>query len=776
MTRLVPPKAASLLRGLVWTGLVLATAPISSWAQEIEPNDTIAQAHTLVLPYNSESGTISTDKDVDYYKFKGTAGAEVTVWLQAKAIDSSLVSILAFYDPKGKLLAYNDLEWNISDNKSNEDPILYLKLPSTDTYFFAVWSATNFRKQRATDPGSTGKYQLVLLTKFTGQFIDDRNEANDSQSKATLISLPYKSQRTNLIFFGDIDWYVFTAKAGNVLSIDVDSLALKGQSGSEIVVETRVGIYDEFGRLLISNDKGRDPDDGFGEDPAMTFEVTRDGRYTIVVTQREDTKFETLSNSASFLADPFFSSSKNRLGYYELDVRLLQTLNFAHIANGVFGDASYSTSIVLVNYSSTAATGSVSLYKSDGSLLVAKLTNSTSADSVHFFKIPSKGSILLKTDGVGTGSTGYATLLSTVPLGGSAIFSQYDAAGALATEAAVAATSALEFFAFPVDTTGEFNTGIAIANPPGSLQANLFLKLVDSGGSTVATKSMSLDSGRQFSMFVTGSNQLFPSVSNFRGSIQVLSDASVAAVALRSTARTLTALPPIPLNQDFPPATLYFPHVVVGPGAKNYRTTIILTNTGFFRSTGAIRFTRSDGSPMPVTIRSIQASSHTLSIPPQGTVFLETAVESTFSSGYAVVEIDHAVGGALIFSQFDPATGSLETEAAVTTSPSYSDFLIFAQAEEGYSTGYAVANPNATTSILDYTLFQGADNVTTQKKGPLSLATGRHIAEFVNGADQLFPNFTGQGTLEIKADIGLPAVALRITARTITALPVVPIR
>jgi hypothetical protein len=87
-----------------------------------------------------------------------------------------------------------------------------------------------------------------------------------------------------------------------------------------------------------------------------------------------------------------------------------------------------------------------------------------------------------------------------------------------------------------------------------------------------------------------------------------------------------------------------------------------------------------------------------------------------------------------------------------------------------------VANINSTSTSLNYTLLQGTDTVTTQKKGPISLLAGRHVAEFISGPGQLFPSFTGRGTLEIKADVAIAAVALRISARTITALPVIPIQ
>ncbi len=125
---------------------------------------------------------------------------------------------------------------------------------------------------------------------------------------------------------------------------------------------------------------------------------------------------------------------------------------------------------------------------------------------------------------------------------------------------------------------------------------SLYFKLLDTIGQTVSTRTVSLESGHHISTFVSGAGQLFPAVTNFRGSLQVFADSPVPAVALRSSPRTLTTLPATNINQAFAPVTLYFPQVVTGTGARvlsldHHPDQPRLTSP----PSGSIRFVRANG-------------------------------------------------------------------------------------------------------------------------------------------------------------------------------------
>jgi len=431
--------------------------------------------------------------------------------------------------------------------------------------------------------------------------------------------------------------------------------------------------------------------------------------------------------------------------------------------------------MVLINGTDEEARGHIEFLKSDGTPLVTRFPETGMQDSAYWFKIPPKGSVLVKTSAEGPGATGYANVIATSPVGGTVIFSQFDDIGNLVTEAAVGSVQPMDFFTLPVDATGDFNTGIAIANTRAGEAVTLYLKLLNESGQTLDNLTLTLGPGEQLARFVAGPGQFFPGISNVRGSLQVLSDAPVNAVALRSTGRTLTALPVASMNQPLAPATLYFPHVVVGSGTKTYRSTIILNNPGYFPVSGKVRFIRSDGGEMIVNSGLSSAATIAFKIDPQGTLFIQARSASDLSTGYAILEADHCVDGVLVFSQSDPGSGELETEAAVPASPRYKDFLLFAQAEDGYASGFAVANITSSASALDYFLRTAPDSASILEKGPVALDSGRHMAAFVSGNGQLFPAFSGHGTLEVMSDSPIPAVSLRITASTMTALPVIPL-
>ena len=761
-----------LTRLLAIAGTIMFMRAQSALCQgDREPNDTPAQAIQLSLPYTSCGGTISTPDDVDFYKFTATAGREITIWLQAGSIGSSLVPILSFYDSTGKLLAYNDKECN-PDYQGCEDSILYLKIPGTGLYYIAVTSATKFRKQF---PGetSTGPYGITLFTRFS--FIQDQYEPNDTLHSATPISLPFESGGANLLYLGDIDWYSFDTHKGHRISFDIDALELQSQPGWDLVVRARVGLFDSSGQLLLAADDGIDFDNGYSGDPALIFDVPRDGRYYIAVTAQADTQFATLYQNANFLKDPYVSGLQHRVGLYRLQVRALNRLYFTQIANGAFGDSSFSTSIALLNCSSQAATGSISFFKSDGTPYQLSLASDPGMNDTHWFSIPPWGGLLVKTDGTGPGSSGYAIVTSTAPIGGSAIFSQYDSRGALMTEAGVSNSTPMDFFVLPVDLTGSYNAGLAVANIAGASISNLYLRLMNSAGQCVATRSLSLDPGKQMSMFVGGADQLFPGLADFRGSLQVLADTPVYVVALRSGTNTLTTLTPAPLNLSFYPVNLTFPHVVVGSAGALYKSTIVLTNPGYFPVSGTIQFTRSDGSPMSVAIGSDRSSLHSFAVPAQGTVFLETSPSSNFQAGYATVTANHGVGGTLIFSQYDQSSGRLQTEVAIPPAEFYTDFIVLAQTDASYNTGIAFANTSSEASAMQYLLRPSSVPAKSSQLGPISLDPSTHEAILVSGNQQLFPAFTGYGTLEVTSSLPIPAMALRITATTMTALPIIPI-
>jgi hypothetical protein len=742
----------------------------SAQSSDREPNDSIAQAVQLALPVNSIFGEINPAQDIDFYKVTVQANSEVVFWVHSS---STLDPILAFYNGDGDLLAYNDKEVNLGYGGPVADPMLYVKMRTAGTYYISVCSRAKFK--RLPDGATAGGYTLWAFPHGYWLFGLDPYEPNDTRTTAVPINLPFDSNNADLTYLGDIDWYWFRGKAGEKLSIDIEALEPGTHPDWPMTLLPRVGIFDESGRLLQEAGPGTDPESGFPDDPVLVFNLPRDGRYYICVTSAPDEHYNSILSDSGFLADPYVSSARNMIGHYRLRVQTLHDLYFPQVANGSFGSVYFTTSVILVNPTDNEAAGSISFFNSDGTAMETASSSSGETGSTHWFRIPPKGDFVFQSDGTGPGTSGYARVRAAGTVGGSAIFSEYTAGGTLITEAAVGASAPMDFFTFPVDITGEFNTGVALANPNSANAINVSLNLVDLSGKLVASRNITMDKGRQTAFYVSGVGQLFPEVVNFRGSLQVMADVAIPAVALRSSNRTLTTLPAVALDQSYQPTTLYFPQVVVGPASGSYRSTIILTNPSYFAVSGSIRFTGSDGGPMAFGASSAtDGSACGFTIPPQGALFLESIPSARLTTGYAVLSADHGLGGVVIFSQLD-AAGRLLTEAAVPPAQPSEDFLVFAQSDGGYNTGVALANINDLASGLNFLLRANASGSNILESTPGPLEAGRHSAALLSGADQLFPAFSGTGTLEVRSSVPIPAIALRLTAATMTAVPVIPV-
>lgn len=763
--------SGSYCRKLLWLAALLALWVPGVHAQEDpEPNDTPGEALLLRLPFSSTYGLINSYADVDFYKFDAQAREDVIIWVQTAKIRSPLAAIVALCDATGSVLAYSEREWNLADRTPAAEPILYAKTTAAGTYYIAVTSRALFFGEPEGEPGEEGRYGLLLFKRFENPDYDDPNEPNDTRPTATRIALPYQSLKANLLHFGDVDWYRVTAKKGESVSIDVDALELAGTPGWEMIVRTRLGLFDDSGRLLAVSAAGRDPDSGFTDDPALTLAVPKDGNYFIAVASVLDEAFGQAYESPEFALDPEVRSSDGRIGRYRIRVRSLQRLQFPQFANGSFGTVSYATKLILLNPGAEAVSGSVSFFRGDGTGAALPLAFPEGSDA-GLFVVPGRGSIVIRTDGSGDGVTGYATVLSTAPLGGSAVLSQFDSAGGLSTEAGVAAAAPMEFFTFPVDAAGGFNTGMAVANPQPDAEARLYLELVNSKGETVANRTLAIAAGGQASVFVSGPGQLFPEIGEFRGSLRVFSNLPVPAVALRSSAVSLTTLPVVPLNMPYQQTTLYIPQVVAGASDGLYRSTLVLANPGYFTVTADVRFTRSDGTPMALNLGAQKGAVHSYRLGPRETLFLESST-SEFVTGYATVSASQGIGATIIFSRYSLATGALETEVAVAAAPKHRQFLVFAEGGNGYETGVAMANVDPGAATVGYVLSSGEEQI---ENGPVQLEGGRHRAVLVSGPGQLFPGFSGSGVLQVSSTTPVPAMALRISATTMTALPVVPI-
>jgi hypothetical protein len=221
-----------------------------------------------------------------------------------------------------------------------------------------------------------------------------------------------------------------------------------------------------------------------------------------------------------------------------------QTLYFPQVANGSFGAGSYKTSFLITNISKTPANVNLNLTDDNGKAINMTLIGQGKRSNFAFSNLASGASLFLQTDGLGSMVTGAAMITSDTPIGVSGIFTVLDSAGAFQTEAAVNCPTGLSSLTMPIEVAGVLDTGIAFQEING-LGASLNIQLVDENGAIVGSSvKMDLPAKGHLAKMVS---ELFPKISNFKGSITVSSTAEVAALTLRinSTPLSLTSLPVI---------------------------------------------------------------------------------------------------------------------------------------------------------------------------------------------------------------------------------------
>jgi hypothetical protein len=299
-----------------------------------------------------------------------------------------------------------------------------------------------------------------------------------------------------------------------------------------------------------------------------------------------------------------------------------QQYRLSHVANGRFASGSFRTTFVLFNNNdSTSVTAGIVLTGEDGSPLTVTIAGLGTASEFTISLEPG-ASRILQTDGSGDLVSGAAEVTASAEIGVSAIFSVFDINGNFVTESGVGSSEPLTDFVIPVDVTGSFNTGVALFNFGGE-SAGITIRLLDTTGQEVDRITLNLNGGLHLARFVAGPGQLFPAVSNFRGTLAVTSSVPVAAVALRQNESPLsyTSLPAV--SRAGTKTAFNLAQVANGAFAQgSFRTSFIVFNISASTANVEISLSKDDGSAFPVTIPGRgTASSYSLSLAPGAFVF-----------------------------------------------------------------------------------------------------------------------------------------------------------
>lgn len=215
---------------------------------ETEPNDQVAQG--VSLPVNV-FGEISVDRDVDFFAFQAIAGQRITIEaFAARLRNSDLVADIALFDSSGQLL-------DADAGSENNDPLIRFLSPRDQILIVGVADGD--------DLGGPSFDYILNITR--GNDVDEQ-EPND-RSAQRLPDLP-QTVFGEITVPDDVDFYSFTALAGQTLIVDVDAEVLGSRLDAEINL-----IDPESGAEFFYNDQHD------GDDPRYNIVLPYTGRYVI---------------------------------------------------------------------------------------------------------------------------------------------------------------------------------------------------------------------------------------------------------------------------------------------------------------------------------------------------------------------------------------------------------------------------------------------------------------------------------------------------------------
>ena len=222
-------------------------------------NDSFDQAVQMDFTNASQkTGVINPAGDEDFFKFTGTAGQWIAIWVSANATCTTtmLDPVATLYDSTQTQIAQNDDQLS-----GNCDPFLITRLPADGTYYVKVrdWYQVNHPTDESTwrgDPLFVYKIYLYALSNGSGGTTIDQEPGNDLGTAATL-TIPTSSAGSLLGTFAgasDVDVYTFTLPSAESVFVQFAPDGADGNGSS--VGPGQVYITDSTGATVMARIDG----------------------------------------------------------------------------------------------------------------------------------------------------------------------------------------------------------------------------------------------------------------------------------------------------------------------------------------------------------------------------------------------------------------------------------------------------------------------------------------------------------------------------------------
>ena len=295
-----------------------------SVVMEAGDNNTPENANPLPIP-GVMCGRIEVAEDVDYFKFKATAGQTMTFEVVCARIQDKIHDLqkhadpmLTLFDAEGRELAANDDFFfadplvtytftkagdyfiQVRDSKYDGDPRWVYALLATDkphaTHTFPM--AGNPGRELTVEPVGSARLKTDKAKLKTPSTLDlhaisldiggtrtapvpflvsdlpmfTEQEPNDTPKQANRITIPC-GVNGRIGSVRDVDHFVFKATKGRTIRFEVKARRFGTLLQSSL--DSMLEVLNDKGAVLVSND------DTFGKDSALVFTPTADGDYVL---------------------------------------------------------------------------------------------------------------------------------------------------------------------------------------------------------------------------------------------------------------------------------------------------------------------------------------------------------------------------------------------------------------------------------------------------------------------------------------------------------------
>ncbi len=266
--------------------------------QEVEPNDTFADAQSITLNYDGY-GQFDEEGDHDFYTFTLASDAIVTLETHEMA-GGPVDTIMDMYDDNEALIASDDDDgvglYSLIDGEALTAGTYFVEIRGFLDSQVGLYGLSVVAELAICTPGETqcSTLDVNILetcvggtawedttcdygcddssgTAVCGSTPVDETEPNDELANADVISFPYFG--SGQITSDDMDYYMFTLPSDGIVVIETDVFA-----DDPVIVDTRLRLYASDGTTQLEYDD----DDGNGYYSYIEISLTAGDYYVFI--------------------------------------------------------------------------------------------------------------------------------------------------------------------------------------------------------------------------------------------------------------------------------------------------------------------------------------------------------------------------------------------------------------------------------------------------------------------------------------------------------------